>query len=275
MCHFHLINFAFIVFLISSVESWDDSLKTTGSGNSSIKKLVYGGTKTNIYNAPYMALYFEVKKGFLCGATIVHRRFLLSAAHCYNPNSKYYVKVGTDRIDGGYRYKVDKIIIHPNYHPVTMDNDISVIKLKSEMTFNNYIGAIRMALSDIMLKSGAIMTTMGFGGTENNISSDKLLRVDVPYVAHHECKSLMGNILTRTMICAGGVRGEDTCQGDSGGPLIYEDMIVGVVSFGRGCGKKTIYGVYASVPALRGFIDQTIRYFSKYQQNIHNDYRPL
>ena len=57
-------------------------------------------------------------------------------------------------------------------------------------------------------------------------------------------------------ICAGVLAGgKDACQGDSGGPLSYhvtlEDdsdlwWLKGVVSFGVGCGRKNLGGVYAS-----------------------------
>ena len=52
------------------------------------------------------------------------------------------------------------------------------------------------------------------------------------------------------MICAG-KKGVDSCHGDSGGPLVCIDnnkpVVVGVVSFGYGCGDRTVTGVYAKV----------------------------
>lgn len=48
-------------------------------------------------------------------------------------------------------------------------------------------------------------------------------------------------------------------QGDSGGPLLYRDgndkwYVVGVVSFGTGCGRQQYPGVYSSVPFHLGLI---------------------
>jgi secreted trypsin-like serine protease len=53
------------------------------------------------------------------------------------------------------------------------------------------------------------------------------------------------------MICAGG-NGRDSCQGDSGGPLTIDrgagyTELVGIVSFGNGCGTPGYPGVYANV----------------------------
>lgn len=45
-------------------------------------------------------------------------------------------------------------------------------------------------------------------------------------------------------------------QGDSGGPAVDKDsgLLLGVVSFGVGCGRAGYPGVYARVAALRNWI---------------------
>lgn len=48
-------------------------------------------------------------------------------------------------------------------------------------------------------------------------------------------------------------------QGDSGGPLRYKDMLVGLVSYGEGCGKKGYPGVYSDVASMRSYVDSVIK----------------
>jgi secreted trypsin-like serine protease len=65
---------------------------------------------------------------------------------------------------------------------------------------------------------------------------------------------------TASMMCALGA-GMDTCEGDSGGPLVLSDaepVLVGVVSWGDGCGKATAPGVYTRIDA-RNFRDWIAR----------------
>ena len=67
--------------------------------------------------------------------------------------------------------------------------------------------------------------------------------------------------LPSTAICAG-AEGRDACDGDGGGPLVCEHngqwFQVGIVSFGIGCGRRGIPGVYTRVQAYEQWIENTI-----------------
>ena len=71
------------------------------------------------------------------------------------------------------------------------------------------------------------------------------------------------------MLCAGFVDGNfDSCQGDSGGPLIYRSegtiavprnpspVLVGVDSWGIGCGRNDLFGVYKTASYYRAWAEK-------------------
>ncbi|CAM4641056.1 unnamed protein product [Lepidochelys kempii] len=69
--------------------------------------------------------------------------------------------------------------------------------------------------------------------------------------------------LTQNMVCAGLEEGgRDACQGDSGGPLQCQAprgspwYQVGIVSWGRGCGRPQRPGVYTRVANYRAWMDE-------------------
>lgn len=80
----------------------------------------------------------------------------------------------------------------------------------------------------------------------------------VQIVDHQECADSYQQFadVTERMVCAavdGG--GKDACQGDSGGPLTAGDgTLVGIVSWGLGCGQDGYPGVYTDVSNLREWI---------------------
>ena len=45
-----------------------------------------------------------------------------------------------------------------------------------------------------------------------------------------------------------------TFKGDSGGPVVYNNKLIGIVSFGVGCAQPGYPGVYARIPPLRDWI---------------------
>ena len=66
------------------------------------------------------------------------------------------------------------------------------------------------------------------------------------------------------MLCAGyQTGGIDACQGDSGGPMVCKSdddtwYLWGAISWGVGCARKGMYGIYASTKVLRPWIDSVV-----------------
>ena len=94
----------------------------------------------------------------------------------------------------------------------------------------------------------------------------------VPLVSQEKCIAAYKQLnfeVTSQMLCAGYETGQiDACEGDSGGPLVCkvtdlmrnEDVwyLWGAISWGVGCARKGLYGVYANPRAMRSWIDSVV-----------------
>lgn len=117
--------------------------------------------------------------------------------------------------------------------------------------------------------AGEYARVSGYGQTSETAGFDEYLRqVDVPIVSMPECRrsyrhanaALANRLSAMSQICAGELRGGcDACHGDSGGPLAVTDkhgnlVQVGIVSFGIGCARAYLPGVYTKVSVFEGWI---------------------
>ena len=84
-----------------------------------------------------------------------------------------------------------------------------------------------------------MLNNIGFGRTaENKPATDRLMHVNISYVTNEECSNAFKRPIPDNQMCAGETinGGKDACNGDSGGPLLYSGIVVGVTSWGVGCG---------------------------------------
>jgi secreted trypsin-like serine protease len=78
--------------------------------------------------------------------------------------------------------------------------------------------------------------------------------VDVPITTDAACTAAyQGDYQPTAMFCAGVPEGGlDSCQGDSGGPFVVGGKLVGIVSWGIGCARPGLPGVYTRVATYAG-----------------------
>jgi secreted trypsin-like serine protease len=112
----------------------------------------------------------------------------------------------------------------------------------------------------------ATATVIGWGATIEGGSTTTLLRqVDVPIWRSDDCRRVYPTLTSR-QICAGKIEGgADSCQGDSGGALLVQvDTALrqlGIVSFGIGCARPGVPGVYTDLRAteIKAWVDACVR----------------
>ncbi|XP_022095590.1 uncharacterized protein LOC110981891 isoform X2 [Acanthaster planci] len=234
---------------------------------------IVGGKPAQVGEWPWQAQMLFQGRG-ICGASLVHPQWILSAAHCVSTlidQPQYFAfKMGSNKYEGGGANTqiraADKVFMHPNYtiYNTDHDSDVALFKLDNPFDLNDYVQPVCVPTADMAdsFQAGTQVTVTGWGSTGDGSSySEDLLEVSVPIV-DQECKSAYNAhniIITDNMVCAGkSDGGKDSCQGDSGGPMVAKTndkwFQVGVVSFGIGCALAEYPGVYARMTAFQDWI---------------------
>ena len=250
---------------------------------------IVGGAVAPAHAYPFVLSLQEY--GFsMCGAGLLNHQWAVTAAHCIDAN----VPVSSYRLDihrhnlglenaGDHRCSetiaAAEIIVHPGYDKNNavnaMDNDIALLRLSSSVDCIDSIATLELD-TGASSAAGTVATVAGWGHTEHGAYSgpDQLHHVDLPILSDADCSAAYGSIghpITAGMLCAGSLAGGiDSCQGDSGGPLFVDldstsgpqrPVLVGIVSWGVGCGSANLPGVYTRVSHYRAWLEQEMKLF--------------
>jgi hypothetical protein len=239
---------------------------------------IMGGGTISITAAPWQAAitldraYFSgnAYDRLLCGGSLVAPTIVITAAHCFYierygfDDPEYYSAVtGRTRLSGGEGQEVAVKTYHvftddagnPLYSPATDRWDVVVVELSSPSSST----PIKLAGPDetALWTPGGPADITGWGSTgEDDPASDTLRGARIGVLSDSSCAGAYGSSFhSDVMLCAGVLSGgTDTCYGDSGGPLTVPiagggARLVGVTSWGNGCGRARYPGVYGRVAA--------------------------
>lgn len=224
---------------------------------------VVGGNVSKPHEFPWIA---GLTRGgeFYCGASLITKKHILTAAHCVNGFNIREISVvladhnrlAPNRLSNIIVRNLRSIKEHELFDANTFNNDIAVLEMDVPVDFTTTVQPACLPHSALSDYSGKTAVVAGWGKTaENEITSDVLRKVSFPVWSTEECyNSNYGRRkIFDNMFCAGFAAGKkDACQGDSGGPLHVSNNegvmeIIGLVSWGRGCGRPNLPGIYTKV----------------------------
>ncbi|XP_075300237.1 transmembrane protease serine 9 isoform X4 [Opisthocomus hoazin] len=232
---------------------------------------IVGGSAASRGEFPWQVSLRENNEHF-CGAAVLTERWLVSAAHCFTEfqdPAMWAAYTGTTSLrgsDGGaVKMGIARIIPHPSYNTDTADYDVAVLELKRPVTFTKYIQPVCLPDAGHHFPTSKKCLISGWGYLRGDfckqvVKPEFLQKATVELLDQTLCSSLYSHALTDRMMCAGYLEGKiDSCQGDSGGPLVCQEpsgkfFLVGIVSWGIGCGEARRPGVYTRVTKLRDWI---------------------
>ena len=203
----------------------------------------------------------------LAAGAYIGKNIVVTAAHvvyALQSDSLINVRFGKKNLyHSGIKFNINKILIHPEYNNKTTDNDIALLFL-DDRPGRYGIKKIYLPsniLSKEIYKINKKCTILGYG-TNNFLFGSQpnyLQKAEIKIINKNKT-SIPKSWVTKNMITAGDYNdirnpfdNEDACQGDSGGPLFgnygknNELILIGIVSWGIGCGLNNFPGVYTKV----------------------------
>ncbi|XP_064643342.1 uncharacterized protein LOC135497397 [Lineus longissimus] len=243
----------------------------------SLQKRIVGGDVALQGQWPWLASMRQFGQMHACGAAIINRQWLVTAAHCVVRKTKgldmsrpghWTVRLGEHYVDTeegtSFDANVEVIVPHPDYDAATQANDIALVKISTYIHFSDYINRICLPEVGELVEAGDTCYVAGWGMIDYEVGgfAQVLHHVPIKVITNSECRRKYESIgvnVTSHMMCAGAESGgQDACQGDSGGPLSCHHngvwLISGVVSFGQGCGSDRYPGVYTRMTSYLDWI---------------------
>ncbi|CAH2068280.1 unnamed protein product, partial [Iphiclides podalirius] len=218
---------------------------------------IVGGENAPEGSIPYQASLRSMSNSHFCGGTILSDRWILTAAHCTvgKTDRTMIVVVGTNSLlAGGGQYNVEKIVVHEHYDGVLIYNDVSLVKVATEIEFSERVQPIELPQENT--NAGADLLLSGWGRLSYpGVLPVQLQMINLVSLGVEECQKIYEHInpVYDSQICSLTKRGEGACHGDSGGPLVEDGKVVGIVSWGMPCARG-YPDVYTRVYSFKDWI---------------------
>ncbi|CAG0895328.1 unnamed protein product, partial [Darwinula stevensoni] len=190
-----------------------------------------GARPTAIGKWPWQAAIYDFEKKLItCGAALIHKRWVLTAAHCITqdgtakPRSRdvFLIYLGkhyrNDSRDDEFvqKKKISHILVHEDFNLQNYNSNIALLELAEDATLTERVQLVCLPehsdISDTSSKSGLLGSVAFWGSDDTDALPDELLEAELPIIPNKECRqdtihfagnSTVTRTLTTNLYCAG------------------------------------------------------------------------
>lgn len=237
---------------------------------------IIGGELTTIINFPYL-VNIQIGNLHTCGGSYIQQYWVLTAAHCISLQKTILLtcSMGMTYLNDFDKQDRNATALYPHqyYNSRNDTNDIGLIRIDRPFDLSSKVKIVKIEPESVDVFAECRVSGWGVihqdDMRDRTKLSNQLRYVELPVISQDRCAELYyvdrfrKHFLTNLVFCAGYEEGGyDACQGDSGGPFVCNNLQVGIVSWGIGCGNE-LPGVYTNVTSYLHWIKSTINSYNK------------
>ncbi|KAB0796736.1 hypothetical protein PPYR_10797 [Photinus pyralis] len=191
-----------------------------------------------------------------CGGAIISSHWIVTTGYCVDVVEFYAKQKVITYVASTLNELVNDVevaIRHPEFNSSTLDADIGLLKVVEP--YNIGVG-IHLPRGDYNYLVNSSVSAVGLD--EELIE----LATSIVIFSRKYCSSLLSatrELLTESMTCGGSYTREKLdCRYDTGSPLVDGEVLIGVISWGKGCEKVDIPTVYTKIPPFVKWITNIV-----------------